>query len=55
MNVAILPFDVGAIADAHDIELAGEAGGDAVDGVGGERPREPVQRGLLVAFARELA
>ena len=46
-----LAFDVGAIARAHDVELADESGRDALDGVRRQRPRQPVQRGVLVAVA----
>ena len=46
-----LALDVGAVADAHDVQLPREAGGDALHGVGRQRPRQPVQRGVLVGRA----
>ena len=42
-----LPFHVRAIADAHDVELSREAGRHALYGIRGQRPREPVQRGMV--------
>src|SRR5258708_19528817 len=47
-------FDVGAITDAHDIQLFSKAGSYAIDGVRGKRSREAMQRGLLIALAPEL-
>ena len=44
-----LALDVGAVADADDVELAREPGRNALNGVGGQRPGQPVQRGVLVA------
>ena len=41
-----LALHVGAIADADDIELAREAGRNALHGVRGQRARQPVQRAL---------
>ena len=53
MNVATRAFDVGAIADAHDIQFLRKAAGNALDGISRERAREPVQRGEIVAVANE--
>jgi len=49
VKVAILALDFGAVADAMDLELPGEAGRNAINGVGGERTRQTVQRGMFVA------
>ena len=49
-----LALDVGAIADADNIQLARESGGDTLDGVRGQRARQPVQRRVLVAVALTL-
>ena len=46
-----LALDVGAVADADDVQFPGEPGGDALHGVGGQRAGQPVQRGVLVAVA----
>ena len=43
-----LALDVGAVADADDVELARESGRDALHGIGGQRARQPVQRGVLI-------
>src|SRR6202035_497000 len=45
------PLDLGAVADADDVELLDEAGGGALDGVGQERPHEPVLGALGAALA----
>src|SRR4051794_30714970 len=46
-----LSLDVGAIPDADDVQLADESGADALHRVGGQRPRQSVQRRMLVAGA----
>ena len=51
MNVTIRAFDVGAVADADDVQFPGEAGGDTLDGVGRQRAGQTVQRGMTVAVA----
>ncbi len=48
-----LALDVGAVADAHDIQFAREPAGHALHGIGGERARQPVQRGMVVGVALE--
>src|SRR6185503_9326771 len=52
----LLPLDVGAVADAHDVELLGEALGDAADRVVGQGAGQAVQGALtlLVVLARGL-
>ena len=42
--MATLPFDVGAVADADDVQLAREPGGDALDGIRRKSPGQAVQR-----------
>src|SRR5262249_40655699 len=51
----VLALHLGAIADAHDLELALEAFLDAVDHVRDERAHEAVQRthGTVVGAARD--
>ena len=44
----VLALDLGAIADADDVQVLLEAGGDAGDGVGDQRARQAVQRAVLV-------
>ncbi len=49
-----LAFDVGAVAGAHNVQLPHETGRHALNGVGGQRPRQPVQRGELVAVPLDI-
>src|SRR5271157_11372 len=46
-----LAFQLGAIADAHDVEILLEALGDAMNGVGQKRARQPVQCAILFIIA----
>ncbi len=48
-----LALDVGAVADADDIQLPGESGRNALHRVGGQRARQPVQRRVIVGVALE--
>ena len=45
-------MQLGAVADALDLEALLEAVGDALDHVGDERARQPVQRAVLAAVGR---
>ena len=45
-----LALELGAIADADDVELLGPAGGDAGDGVEDQRASEAVEPGLRVVL-----
>ena len=53
-QLEVVALDAGAVADADDLETLLEAVGDALDHVGDERPREPVQRAVLAAVGRPL-
>src|ERR1019366_8968680 len=44
-----LSLDFGAVADAMDLQVPGESRRTAVHGVGGQRARQTVQRGMFVA------
>src|SRR5262249_33647619 len=50
-------FDVGAVSNPHNVQFAHESRRDALHRIRRERPRQPVQRGVLVgsAFNLELA
>src|ERR1700728_3467089 len=47
----VLALHLGAIADADDVEVLLESGGDAGDGVGDQRAGETMQRAVLFGFA----
>ena len=47
----VLALQLGAVADADDVELLRPAVGDAFDGVEDERAGEAVEGGLLVVLA----
>ncbi len=47
----VLAFHLGAIADAHDVEILLESGRDAGHRVGHERARQPVQRAVFFGVA----
>src|ERR1700691_5193410 len=49
-----LSFYVRAIADAHDVELSGEARRNALYRIRGQRPCESVQRRLIIGIAVNL-
>src|SRR5215207_4529107 len=51
-ELEVAALELGAIADALDLERLREAGGDALDHVGDQRPRETVQRAMLGAVGR---
>ena len=46
-----LALDVGAVADADDVQLAREPARDALHRVRRQRARQPVQRRMLVGVA----
>ena len=49
-----LALEFGAIADADDVELFFEAGGDAGDRVGDQSARETVNRAMIVGVAQRI-
>src|SRR5579862_2495745 len=49
-----LSLDVGAVADAHDVQFLGEPGGNTLHGVAGQGPRQAVQRAVLIAIAHDI-
>src|ERR1700760_4370660 len=53
-EVQLVARDLGAVADAVDLELAGVASGHALDHVGDEGPQKTVAGGLLPAIALAL-
>jgi hypothetical protein len=46
-------LDFTAIPDSENLKLTREPGGDPLNRVGGQRPRQAVQRGPVVAFAHD--
>src|ERR1035438_3104782 len=49
-----LAFHVRTVADAHDVELPGEPGRNALHRVCGKRSCKPVQRGMCIRFPMDL-
>src|SRR3954447_8885348 len=52
LQLEVLALQRGAVADALDLEGLGEPGGDALDHVGHQRARQPVQGAVLAAVGR---
>ena len=48
-----LALHIGAVSGADDIQLARESGRHALHGIRGQRARQAVQRGVLVAIAND--
>ena len=53
-NATSFALEFGAIADADDVELLLEAGGDAGDRVRDERARQAVKSAVLVGIAERV-
>src|SRR3954447_17157544 len=53
-QLEVAALELGAIADALDLERLGEAGRDAFDHVRDQRARQPVQGAVLGAIGRAL-